>query len=81
LSDLAERPGVRAVRVLGAICAIDLEPSLNVAAIAQRIVERGVWLRPLRATLYATPAFTIAPDELTTIIAALRTEICTATSG
>jgi len=61
-------PGVRDVRVLGAIGVVELERIDDVHALRRRFVEAGVWVRPFRNIVYLTPAFTIEPDDLSILI-------------
>lgn len=64
-------PGVRDVRVLGAIGVVELETLDNPDALRRAFVERGVWIRPFRNIVYLTPAFTIKPEELTRLTTAI----------
>ncbi len=57
-------PGVKDVRVLGAIGVVELHHIENPAALRMALVEKGVWVRPFRNIIYLTPALTISPDEL-----------------
>lgn len=57
-------PGVKDVRVLGAIGVVELEELKNPTALGQALLKEGVWVRPFRNIVYLTPAFTITPDEL-----------------
>jgi adenosylmethionine-8-amino-7-oxononanoate aminotransferase len=66
-------PGVRDVRVLGAIGVVELEAIRDLPALKRRFVEAGVWVRPFRNIVYLTPAFTIAPDELSVLTGAIQT--------
>ncbi len=63
--------GVRDVRVMGAIGVVELEapPDLNV--LKRRFVEAGVWVRPFGRAIYLTPAFTISPEDLDRLTAAI----------
>jgi adenosylmethionine-8-amino-7-oxononanoate aminotransferase len=56
-------PGVRDVRVKGAVGVIELE-SLDRDALRKRFVEAGVWLRPFADIVYTTPPFVITDAEL-----------------
>ena len=64
-------PGVVDVRVLGAIGVVELAQIANPAALRMALVAQGVWIRPFRNILYLTPAFTISPDELSRLCAAI----------
>jgi adenosylmethionine---8-amino-7-oxononanoate aminotransferase len=71
LAPCRELPGVRDVRVLGAIGVVQLEGIENSAALRMALVEKGVWVRPFRDILYLTPALTISPEELSQLCAAI----------
>ena len=58
-------PGVRDVRVLGAIGVVELDRIDDMAALKTAFVVRGVWVRPFRSIVYLTPAFTVTEHELT----------------
>ncbi|WP_342151637.1 adenosylmethionine--8-amino-7-oxononanoate transaminase [Methylorubrum sp. SB2] len=74
LRPLARVPGVRDVRVLGAIGAVQFARAPDLAALKARLVARGVWVRPFGDILYLTPALTIAPTDLDRLIAAVAAE-------
>jgi adenosylmethionine-8-amino-7-oxononanoate aminotransferase len=57
-------PGVKDVRVKGAIGVVELERIENLNALRQRFVAEGVFIRPFGRVVYLTPAFTIAEAEL-----------------
>ncbi len=57
-------PGVKDVRVKGAIGVVEMEHIKDLNALRQRFVEQGVFIRPFGTVVYLTPAFTIADDEL-----------------
>ena len=67
--------GVRDVRVKGAIGVVELESAEMAAALRDRFVAAGVWIRPFGRVVYLTPAFTIAPDELALLTRAIRRAI------
>jgi adenosylmethionine-8-amino-7-oxononanoate aminotransferase len=64
-------PGVRDVRVLGAIGVIELERPVDMAAATAAAVERGVWLRPFRELVYAMPPYVIGSDDLAAVAGAM----------
>ena len=65
-------PGVKDVRVLGAIGVVELHAITDPAALRTALVEQGVWIRPFRNILYLTPALTIGAEELATLCGAIR---------
>lgn len=64
-------PGVKDVRVLGAIGVVQMEEIKNPPGLRQKLIAEGVWVRPFRDIVYLTPAFTIAPDELSRLTGAI----------
>jgi adenosylmethionine---8-amino-7-oxononanoate aminotransferase len=64
-------PGVKDVRVLGAIGVVELERIDSLDAMRARFAELGVFIRPFGSTVYLTPAFTISPDDLATLTRAV----------
>lgn len=56
-------PGVKDVRVRGAIGVVELA-KIDRDDLKRRFLAEGVWIRPLRNVVYLTPALTIEPDEL-----------------
>lgn len=65
-------PGVRDVRTLGAIGVVEFEAPVDAAKLGTRVVEEGVWIRPMGRVVYLTPAFIISDDELAQLTAAMR---------
>jgi adenosylmethionine-8-amino-7-oxononanoate aminotransferase len=65
-------PGVKDVRVLGAIGVVELHAITDPAALRMALVAEGVWIRPFRNILYLTPALTIGAEELATLCGAIR---------
>jgi adenosylmethionine-8-amino-7-oxononanoate aminotransferase len=65
-------PGVKDVRVKGAIGVVELERIEDLNALRQRFVAEGVFIRPFGNVVYLTPAFTIAEDELAQLTDAVR---------
>jgi adenosylmethionine-8-amino-7-oxononanoate aminotransferase len=57
-------PGVKDVRVKGAIGVIEMERIDNIEALRARFVAEGVFVRPFGNIVYLTPAFTISAEEL-----------------
>ena len=73
LSAYREHPNVADVRVLGAIGVVELDRIDDREALKRRLVEAGVWVRPFGNVVYLTPALTVAPDELDTLMRAVVT--------
>jgi adenosylmethionine-8-amino-7-oxononanoate aminotransferase len=64
-------PGVKDVRVQGAIGVVELDRIENLDALRARFTDEGVFIRPFGSIVYLTPAFTISPDELATLTGAV----------
>ena len=64
-------PGVKDVRVKGAIGVVELERMVEPEAMRVQFIERGVWIRPFGKVVYLTPALTITEDELTRLTGAI----------
>jgi len=60
-------PGVKDVRVKGAIGVVELARIADLAALRARFLAEGVFIRPIGNIIYLTPAFTIGADELKTL--------------
>lgn len=70
LTKLNGVPGVKAVRTLGAIGAIELARALTPLEMnwfTQQCVSDGIWCRPIQNVVYLTPALTITCAELSTL--------------
>ncbi len=78
LAPLRGRPGVRDVRVLGAIGVVQLDRPVDVPAATAAAVDRGVWLRPFRDLIYTMPPYVADDadvDRITRGIAAAVTAV------
>ena len=64
-------PGVRDVRVLGAIGVVQLGREVDIASATAAAVAHGVWLRPFRDLIYTMPPYVVAAPELARISAAV----------
>jgi adenosylmethionine---8-amino-7-oxononanoate aminotransferase len=60
-------PGVRDVRVLGAIGVVQLDHEVDMAAATSAAVSAGVWLRPFRDLIYTMPPYVTDPADLALI--------------
>ncbi|MEV4502960.1 adenosylmethionine--8-amino-7-oxononanoate transaminase [Streptomyces klenkii] len=72
LSEAAALPGVRDVRVLGAIGVVQLDHEVDVAAATRAVVREGVWLRPFRDLLYVMPPYVTTDEDVARVCAAVR---------
>ena len=71
LAPASSLPGVREVRVLGAIGVVEMEAPIPVATTQAALIERGVWLRPFGRLLYTMPPFVSSVPDIRTIAAAM----------
>jgi adenosylmethionine-8-amino-7-oxononanoate aminotransferase len=60
-------PGVRDVRVLGAIGVVQLADPVDVPAATEAALAEGVWLRPFRDLVYTMPPFVSTSEEVAAI--------------
>jgi adenosylmethionine-8-amino-7-oxononanoate aminotransferase len=64
-------PGVKDVRVRGAIGVVELHHIDDFEALRARFVEERVFIRPFGSIVYLTPAFTIEMDDLVVLTNAI----------
>ncbi|MEU1735907.1 adenosylmethionine--8-amino-7-oxononanoate transaminase [Streptosporangium sp. NPDC020145] len=62
LAEAAGAPGVRQVRVLGAIGVIETHEPIDVRRVQDVVMDHGVWLRPFGRLLYTMPPYSIGDD-------------------
>lgn len=67
LAPARDLPGVRDVRVLGAIGVVQLDHEVDMAAATAAVVAEGVWLRPFRDLIYTMPPYVTDSADLTRI--------------
>lgn len=60
-------PGVKDVRVLGAIGVVQLHEPVDMARATKAAVDAGVWLRPFRDLIYTMPPFISTDDDIAAI--------------
>lgn len=70
-------PGVKDVRVLGAIGVVQLDHAVDMAAATEAAVREGVWLRPFRDLIYTMPPFVSVDEDVARIVRA----VCAAASS
>ncbi len=75
LIPLKQIPGIKDVRVLGAIGAIELEQDDLGNQIQQIALENGVWIRPFGKLVYTLPAYNIKQTELEKLTIVIKNSI------
>ncbi len=81
LEPARELPGVRDVRVLGAVGVLELDQPVDVPAATAAAIERGVWLRPFRNLIYAMPPYVTAAEDLERVTTAMLAAAGSARGG
>ncbi|WP_017569890.1 adenosylmethionine--8-amino-7-oxononanoate transaminase [Nocardiopsis halotolerans] len=71
LAPLEGVPGVREVRVLGAVGVVELDAPVRVGEATRAAVEAGVWLRPFREHVYAMPPYVCTSEDVAAIAAGM----------
>ena len=71
LAEAVHMPGVRDVRVLGAIGVIETARPVDVAKIQDVVMGHDVWLRPFGRLIYTMPPYACRPEEITMITRAM----------
>lgn len=74
LAEAAGLPGVRDVRVLGAIGVVQLDHEVDMAAATRAAVSEGVWLRPFRDLVYTMPPYVTKDAD----VARIANAVCAA---
>ncbi|MFB6815696.1 adenosylmethionine--8-amino-7-oxononanoate transaminase [Streptomyces sp. NPDC056347] len=64
-------PGVRDVRVLGAIGVVQLDHEVDMTAATRAAVREGVWLRPFRDLVYTMPPYVTGDEDVARICRAV----------
>jgi adenosylmethionine-8-amino-7-oxononanoate aminotransferase len=75
LAPLRERPGVRDVRVLGAIGVVQLDHEVDLGRATAAAVEAGAWLRPFRDLVYTMPPYVTADEDVKKITEAVAAAV------
>jgi adenosylmethionine-8-amino-7-oxononanoate aminotransferase len=67
LYEARDVPGVKDVRVKGAIGVIELDHPIDGEAATRAVVDRGVWLRPFRDLVYTMPPYVTGDEDIARI--------------
>ncbi|MFJ9836056.1 adenosylmethionine--8-amino-7-oxononanoate transaminase [Streptomyces sp. NPDC101169] len=71
LAPAAALPGVKDIRVLGAIGVVQLDHEVDMAAATRAAVREGVWLRPFRDLVYTMPPYVTSDEDVARIARAV----------
>ncbi|GAA1552324.1 adenosylmethionine--8-amino-7-oxononanoate transaminase [Kribbella lupini] len=75
LAPAASLPGVRDVRVLGAVGVVQLGGPVDLPRMTDAILRRGVWVRPFRDLVYTMPPYVCTDEDIATITSAITEAI------
>jgi adenosylmethionine-8-amino-7-oxononanoate aminotransferase len=79
LTPLRGRPGVRDVRVLGAIGVVQLDREVDLGTATAAAVDAGVWLRPFRDLIYTMPPYVTGDEDVKKITEAVAAAVSAVT--
>jgi adenosylmethionine---8-amino-7-oxononanoate aminotransferase len=68
-------PGVRDVRVKGAVGVVQMEKAVDALGLRARFVEKGCWIKPFGDVVYLTPPLVIGEDDLSLLTRAIGDEL------
>jgi len=71
LAPARELPGVREVRVLGAIGVVELQEPCDLAVLQPALVARGAWVRPFGRLVYTMPPYVSSDEDLAVVTGAI----------
>jgi adenosylmethionine-8-amino-7-oxononanoate aminotransferase len=72
LAPCRRAPGVREVRVKGAVGVVQMDRPVDAAMLRARFVEKGFWIKPFADVIYLTPPFVIEENELSGLTRAME---------
>ena len=67
LAPAADVPGVKEVRVLGAVGVVQLAGPVDVITVTEVALNHGVWVRPFRDLVYTMPPYVCTDDDVAAI--------------
>ncbi|WP_433009761.1 adenosylmethionine--8-amino-7-oxononanoate transaminase [Kribbella sp. CA-294648] len=71
LAPAADLPGVKDVRVLGAVGVVQLGGPVDMVRVTDAVLRRGVWVRPFRDLVYTMPPYLCTDEEVAMIATAI----------
>lgn len=71
LAEVSGMPGVREVRVLGAVGVVQTLKPFDVEAVIAAALRNGVWVRPFRDLIYTMPPYICSDSEVAAITGAI----------
>ncbi|MFC0358761.1 adenosylmethionine--8-amino-7-oxononanoate transaminase [Kytococcus schroeteri] len=71
LAPALDLPTVRDVRVLGAVGVLETTAPVDLPALTEAALRRGVWVRPFGTLVYTMPPYVATPEEVATIATGL----------
>jgi adenosylmethionine-8-amino-7-oxononanoate aminotransferase len=71
LAEASSLPGVKDVRVLGAIGVVQLDHEVDMRTATAAAVREGVWLRPFRDLIYTMPPYVTGDADVARIVRAV----------
>ena len=75
LAPAADLPGVKDVRVLGAVGVVQLGGPVDMRRMTDAVLRKGVWVRPFRDLVYTMPPYVCTDEEIATISSAITEAI------
>jgi adenosylmethionine-8-amino-7-oxononanoate aminotransferase len=75
LAPAAELPGVKDVRVLGAVGVVQLAGPVDVPGMTAAVLRRGVWVRPFRDLVYTMPPYVCTDEDIAAIGGAITAAV------
>jgi adenosylmethionine---8-amino-7-oxononanoate aminotransferase len=72
LAPCQRAPGVRYVRVKGAVGVVQMDRPVDARTLRARFVEKGFWIKPFADVIYLTPPLVIDENELSGLTRAIE---------